>query len=111
MYIPKEGYKIKKIMFITLLSMPIFADSFDLYNTAAYRNANELYNTARRSESAEAHKKLCEANNGLSCAVLGVYYQKGDGVNQNKLKAADLYKKACDLGVDNGCQNLQWLNQ
>jgi TPR repeat protein len=37
-------------------------------------------------------------------------YYFGDGVKQNKMKAKQLYKKACEQGNKDSCQNLKKFN-
>ena len=39
-------------------------------------------------------------------AVYGTLYEKGEGVEKDLSKASQLYKKACDGGVTEGCYNL-----
>ena len=40
------------------------------------------------------------------CGKLGVMYEKGNGVEKDLGKAAELFKKACDGGEMLGCRNL-----
>lgn len=42
-------------------------------------------------------------NNGLACRILGIMYQKGNGVTQDLAKAEDLYQKGCDLDDGLAC--------
>ena len=42
----------------------------------------------------------------VGCFSLGVMYEKGEGVVEDKGKAMELYKKACDGGNMRGCSNL-----
>ncbi len=48
-------------------------------------------------------------NNGGGCGNLGVLYQKGEGVEKNLIKAAQLYTKACELKESFGCGALGML--
>lgn len=44
-------------------------------------------------------KKLDQACNkhvDASCSILGAMYYHGDGLNQDKVKAAEIFSKACD---------------
>ncbi|WP_051604663.1 SEL1-like repeat protein [Helicobacter rodentium] len=41
---------------------------------------------------------------------LGVSYKKGQGVKQNLKRAKDYYGKACDLGLQQGCDAYKNLN-
>src|SRR5262245_60428549 len=49
------------------------------------------------------HKTGCAASKMADCNDLGIDYQEGRGVTQDYVKAADLYKKACDAKVASGC--------
>jgi TPR repeat protein len=40
------------------------------------------------------------------CYKLGVSYSLGAGVSKNEVRAAALYKQACDGGLVAGCSNL-----
>lgn len=45
----------------------------------------------------------CNLNDSVACYNLGVLYKKGQGVKQNLKIAKDYYGKACDLGLQQGC--------
>ena len=45
------------------------------------------------------------------CSNLGFMYGTGDGVRQNKIKAKELFSKACDGGDMSGCENYKILNK
>ena len=53
----------------------------------------------------ELYQKACDVNSALGCSNLGVMYENGDGVRQDKSKALNLYWKACDLKHQRGCEN------
>ena len=42
--------------------------------------------------------KVCYGGNMHGCNNLGVLYKGGESVKQDDVKAASLYKKACDGG-------------
>jgi len=44
--------------------------------------------------------------NANGCYSLGFLYDNGQGVNQDYIKAAELFKKSCDMGYANGCYSL-----
>jgi TPR repeat protein len=50
------------------------------------------------------YEKACELGNAGGCNNLGVLYIDGLGVNQDYIKAAELFKKACDMGLELGCE-------
>ena len=42
---------------------------------------------------------------------LGVFYANGEGVKQDYFKAKEWFGKACDGGVQLGCNNYKKLNE
>lgn len=60
----------------------------------------------RYFDAAEAFRKACESGNGAGCYNLGVMYEKGEGIAQNKYKASTLYAEACRAHVALGCSNM-----
>ncbi len=46
----------------------------------------------------------------MACYNLGVFYLKGKGVRQNYFEAKEYYGKACDLGLQIGCDDYKRLN-
>ncbi len=51
----------------------------------------------------EGRKGVCEAGDAAACHDLANRIFKGEGVAQDKARAADLYEKACDMGSAKGC--------
>ena len=51
----------------------------------------------------------CQRGDGLFCGALGVLYDYGDVVKQDKFKAVELYTKACELRNGGGCINLGFM--
>ena len=43
--------------------------------------------------------------------MLGFSYEAGDGVRQNNITAKEFYGKACDMGLQIGCDDYARLNQ
>jgi len=43
--------------------------------------------------------------------MLGIMYDKGEGVKQDYFKAKEYYGKACDLQLSIGCKNYAILNK
>lgn len=41
-------------------------------------------------------EQACNKHVDASCTILGVMYYHGDGLNQDKVKVAELFSKACD---------------
>ena len=49
-------------------------------------------------------QKACSLNNALSCTMLGISYDRGEGVVRDYKRAEEYYKKACSLGNAEGCK-------
>ena len=49
-------------------------------------------------------ERRCDRYGAFACAELGRAYQGGQGVETNVALAARLYRKACLLGAEDGCQ-------
>ena len=72
---------------------------------ATYYKLQDYYNAKKYYEIA------CNKGNGdifqsEPCYNLGVMYANGEGVRQNYAKAAELWKKACDMKDGFACNNL-----
>ncbi|MBO1923434.1 tetratricopeptide repeat protein [Thiomicrorhabdus sp. 6S3-12] len=49
------------------------------------------------------YQAYCDGGHAFSCNALGAMYFKGQGVNKNAGRAAELVVKSCNLGDANGC--------
>ena len=71
-----------------------------------------IYGGLRDYPNAKKYAEIgCNKGNGdlvqaLSCGGLGEMYENGKGVRQDDAKAAELWKKACDMEADIACYNL-----
>ena len=65
-----------------------------------------ISNQALAQKSTGVLEKECAKNNYEACLNLGIQYDFGRGVRQDKFKAVELYTKACDGGNAIGCFNL-----
>ena len=63
------------------------------------------------SVAASYFEKGCNLNEGISCKNLGISFEYGQGVRQNRTTAKEYYGKACDLGNQEGCDNYRKLNE
>ena len=63
------------------------------------------------SIAASYFEKGCNLNEGIACYNLGILYEAGIGVRQNKSKAKEFFGKLCDLGDQQGCDNYRKLNE
>jgi hypothetical protein len=53
--------------------------------------------------------KVCNDGKIQACYNLGLMYAKGEGITKNKPKAIELFKKACEGGVEEACENYKLL--
>ena len=56
-------------------------------------------------------EKSCNLKVDIACNNLGIAYNNGIGVRQNRTTAKEYYGKACDLGNQEGCDNYRKLNE
>jgi len=58
------------------------------------------------------NESRCNAGDGIGCLHLAMLYEKGAmGVQPDKKRAAEYYKKACDAHEDAGCLFLAQLQK
>ena len=62
-------------------------------------------------KAVEFYKIACDTDYGMACNNLGVMYENGRGIKQDKHKAKALFGKACDLKNELGCKNYARLNE
>jgi TPR repeat protein len=70
-------------------------DSFGCFNASAV--------ATDPSRAAVYLDLACKAGDAEGCFDLGVAYAKGNGVNANSKTAAELYRKACQMGFAQAC--------
>jgi len=90
---------IKIIMSIGLLlsinlSASLFDDGLAEYKKGNIKLASELYTEA------------CDVGDKQACLNLGIMYFTGDGVEQDKIKAKELFTKTCKSRFAKGCFRL-----
>lgn len=71
----------------------------------SYDKLQDYYNAKKYYEigCSKGNEDLSQADN---CYNLGLMYNEGQGVRQDYYKAAELYKKACDMKYGAACNNL-----
>ena len=74
-------------------------------------SGTEAYSKGDYQKVAELSKKACDSGEARGCLGLGFLYDKGQGVKQNFSTAKQYYGKACDLGLQLGCDNYRKLNE
>jgi len=56
-------------------------------------------------------EKACQDKSASACYELGLLYSEGIGFEQNSTQADNYYKKACDYGLNEGCQKVNFLKK
>lgn len=74
---------------------------FQKIKTENYIDENDLYQ-ARISA-----QRGCDGDDGYGCVLSGYFHDNGMGTPQDEKKAIELYKKACALKEDQGCERLR----
>ncbi|MDD6180996.1 MAG: hypothetical protein PUB01_02840 [Desulfovibrionaceae bacterium] len=59
----------------------------------------------------EWYRKAAEQGDAQAQCNLGVMYDKGDGVRQDKSAAKEWFGKACDKDFEPGCKEYARLNE
>jgi TPR repeat protein len=62
-----------------------------------------------RKKSAVLSEQSCSQNDAPACIMAATQFMNGDGVQQNNDEALELFKKACELKNETGCQSLSKL--
>ncbi len=65
----------------------------------------------REDLSIKYFKKGCDLKDPHGCNSLGLEYEFGANVKKNVKKAKELYGKACDLGLQTGCERFAEINK
>jgi len=87
------------MLFTTLIYADLFDDGVRAYNNDNYQEAKKLWEKAANQGDAKAQYNL------------GLMYDNGRGVRQNKSKAKELFGQACDKGDQKGCDAYKFLNE
>ena len=94
------------VLLVVLFSIGFSKDLTELgdeaYDKGDYQKAAQLYQKAQ---------KACDGGDAADCNKLGFLYEVGKGVRQNFSTAKQYYGKACDLGLQLGCDDYRMLNE
>ena len=93
----------KLILAALILSAGLLADDFD--------DAVKAYKAGDYQKAAKLYQKACDGGVAVGCYILGVLYDNGQGLRQDKSRAKEYYGKACDLGEQMGCEAYMMLNK
>ena len=61
------------------------------------------------TEASKLYKKAADQDNANAQFLLGIMYQKGNGVRQDYAEAKEWFGKACDNGIQIGCDGYRAL--
>ncbi|MPX00965.1 tetratricopeptide repeat protein [Moraxella catarrhalis] len=78
---------------------------------AQFDLAREYYQQGNHAKAFEWFTKAAHQGDAAAQSNLGVMYDKGHGVRQNKSTAKRYYSQACDNGNQPGCDNYRILNE
>lgn len=94
---------IRKVLIVLGLAAALFGatvdDGLKAYNSKDYESAFKIID------------ELAKSGDTKTQIALGVMYDNGNGVKQNKKLAKEWCGKACDGGEQLGCENYKRLNQ
>ena len=68
--------------------------------------SRRAHDADERTTKARLLQKACDRGSAQDCADLGLSFEIGDGVPQDKAKAAQLHHRACDGAEASSCFNL-----
>lgn len=94
---------------LPILCSPSFAETKEQRHALIFAEIQKISSTPKQRATPELIKLLeagAAAGDGRVQAVLGTYYEKGDGVKLNLQEAIKLYRSAAELGDSVGQANL-----
>lgn len=92
-------------------AIPYYEKAIALGNNRGYADLGDTYYALQDYYNAKKYYEIA-CNKGVSevqgenCYSLGLMYFHGEGVRQDYAKAAELWKKACDMKYGGACNNL-----
>lgn len=72
---------------------------------------SDAYDFGDFQKAAQLFQKACDGRYAKGCGSLGFLYEYGKGIRQNFSTAKEYYGKACDLGLQVGCDDYRKLNE
>ncbi len=104
----------KKLKALALLSLAItgvaFADPICNSADDCFKKTDDAIG-AKQFDKAFAYATVgCEKGSGDSCAAVGLFYQRGFGVEKNLTESLKYLEKSCHLGSGKGCATATFSN-
>ncbi len=67
--------------------------------------------THSHSSELSAMQSACENKVAVACHHIGILYDRGSGLKEDKVKAKEYYLKACDYGYDKACKRFEHIEE
>ena len=92
-------------------SLPYYAKSCNAQILEACFNLALAYESLQQyADSRKEYEQSCHYGFMASCYSLATSYRNGEGFKPNRLKAQELFEKACKLGIQDGCKEFKILH-
>lgn len=74
-------------------------------SSSSYADVSEAFDAAikQNTKTPAELETLCEAEDAISCVVLGEIYYRGKKVEKNTIRSEELMKRACSIGNQDAC--------
>ncbi|CAA6815051.1 MAG: Unknown protein [uncultured Sulfurovum sp.] len=99
----------KKIIILMLVSLTFLTANNDNNESNRSCGSIEVKGCFDSNFMSKLLTTVCEKGKMEACYNLGLMYAQGEGITKNKAKAIELFQKACDGGIEEGCENYKIL--
>ncbi|WP_134043385.1 SEL1-like repeat protein [Helicobacter pullorum] len=96
----------KSVFLILCLSGLAIAQQSNIYLYDGNAKSQAEAEWARKVEYFNYEKEACEAGRASACLEVGYSYRSGVGVKRDYKKAQEYFRKACKMGNEYGCMNM-----
>ena len=94
----------KSVFLILCLSGLAIAQQSNIYLYDGNAKSQDEAIWANWVDQFNYNKEACEAGKASACFDVGNAYQTGAGVKRSYKKSQEYYRKACEMGDNNGCR-------
>ncbi|MDD5224322.1 MAG: sel1 repeat family protein [bacterium] len=77
------------------------------HNLAIIYRSGERYNDQNFQKALLLHRKACENERAEDCYAMGIFHEKGSGVNKDYEMSELFISKACMLGLEKACSKMK----
>ena len=99
----------KKIILLTILTLGLLSaegiNTVDENKSKKSCDSVEVKGCFDSNFMTKLLTRVCNNGKVEACYNLGLLYAKGEGITQNKPKAIKLFKKACEGGIKEACDD------